>query len=181
MQTIQLNLNLILAKRVYNLIVREARVPCVVLASCKTGYPTALRHGTFFVSRQHRAHTGRTLMLYSWEAGVFIHRLWNNVCERWIMSNFPCKLYRTANTTSGWKSSQAKFSHRNSSGERRLKNIASREEDDNKKPRSRENIAYHSEGNVVNTATTNMYRGCDKIVIYFTTLSFMLSFNKIWT
>ena len=30
--------------------------------------------------------------------------------------------------------------------------------------RSSENITYHSEGNLVNTATTNVYRGSDKIL-----------------
>ena len=39
-----------------------------------------------------------------------------------------------------------------------------RRRDNKKPPRSRESIAYHSEGNVVNTATTNMYRGSDKIL-----------------
>ena len=36
--------------------------------------------------------------------------------------------------------------------------------DQKRQPRIRENIAYHSEGNVVITATTNMYRGSDKIL-----------------
>ena len=42
--------------------------------------------------------------------------------------------------------------------------ITSGEEDDDKKPRSREKIAQYSEGNGINTATTNMYRGSDKIL-----------------
>ena len=41
---------------------------------------------------------------------------------------------RTTSTTSGWKSS---IFNRNSSGERRLKFIASGEDDDNKKPRAK--------------------------------------------
>ena len=45
-----------------------------------------------------------------------------------------------------------------------LKFIASVEEDNNRKPWSRENNAWHSEGNVVNTVTTNMYGGSDKIL-----------------
>ena len=45
-----------------------------------------------------------------------------------------------------------------------LKFIASGEEDNNRKPWSKENIAWHREGNVVNTVTTNMYRGSDKIL-----------------
>ena len=85
----------------------------------------------------------RIFMYYSWKAHVFIH-LWNNVYNRWITSNFPFRWHRTTSTTSGWKSS---IFNRNSSGERRLKFIASRED-----------------GNVVNTATTNMYKGSDKIL-----------------
>ena len=42
--------------------------------------------------------------------------------------------HRTTSITSGWKSS---IFNRNSSGERRLKFIASREDDDNKKPRAK--------------------------------------------
>ena len=57
-----------------------------------------------------------------------------HVYDQWITSNFPCKWHRTTSTTSGWKSSRAKIFHRNSSGERRLKFIASGEE--SKKPRS---------------------------------------------
>ena len=67
----------------------------------------------------------RTFMLYSWRADLFFNRLWNNVYNRWIKSNFPCKWHRTASKTSGWKSSPARIFHRNSSGERRLKFIAS--------------------------------------------------------
>ena len=72
-------------------------------------------------------------MYYSWKAHVFIH-LWNNVYNRWITSNFPFRWHRTASTTSGLKSS---IFNRNSSGERRLKFIASGEDDDNKKPRAK--------------------------------------------
>ena len=71
---------------------------------------------------------------------MFIH-LWNNVYNQWITSNFPFRWDRTTNTTSGWKSS---IFNRNSSGERRLKFIASEEDDDNKK--------------------SCMYRGSDKII-----------------
>ena len=60
--------------------------------------------------------------------------LWNNVYNQWITSNFPFKWRRTTSTTSGWKSS---IFNRNSSGERRLKFIASGEDDDNKKPRAK--------------------------------------------
>ena len=75
----------------------------------------------------------RIFMYYSWKAHVFIH-LWNNVYNRWITSNFPFRWHRTASTTSGLKSS---IFNRNSSGERRLKFIASGEDDDNKKPRAK--------------------------------------------
>ena len=51
-------------------------------------------------------------MLYLWRADAFIYRLWKNVYDRWITSNFPCKWHRTASTTSGWKSSPAKIFHR---------------------------------------------------------------------
>lgn len=49
--------------------------------------------------------------------------LWNNVYGRWITINFPCKWHRKASTATldspnGWKSSQWKISHRNSSGAR---------------------------------------------------------------
>ena len=68
-------------------------------------------------------------MYYSWKA-----HLWNNVYNRWITSNFPFRWHGTTSTTSGWRSS---IFNRNSSGERRLKFIASREDDDNKKPRAK--------------------------------------------
>ena len=67
---------------------------------------------------------------YSWKAHVFIHP-WNNVYNRWITSNLPFRWHRATITTSGWKSS---IFNRNSSGERRLKFIASGEDDGNKKP-----------------------------------------------
>ena len=67
---------------------------------------------------------------YSWKAHVFIHP-WNNVYNRWITSNLPFRWHRTTITTSGWKSS---IFNRNSSGECRLKFIASGEDDGNKKP-----------------------------------------------
>ena len=41
----------------------------------------ALRHEAFFVSRQNRLCRR-----------VFFNRLWNNAYDRWITSNFPCKL-----------------------------------------------------------------------------------------
>ena len=41
----------------------------------------ALRHEAFFVSRQNRLCRR-----------VFFNRLWNNVYDRWITSNFPCRL-----------------------------------------------------------------------------------------
>ena len=56
-----------------------------------------------------------------------------NVYNRWITSNFPFRWHRTTNTTSGWKSL---IFNRNSSGERRLKFIASGEDDD-KRPRAK--------------------------------------------
>ena len=31
---------------------------------------------------------------------LFFHRLWNNVYNGWITSNFPCKWHRTGSTTS---------------------------------------------------------------------------------
>ena len=100
-------------------------------------------------------------MYYSWEAVVFIHRLWNNVYNRWITNNLPSKWHITTSTASAWKSSPRKIFHWHSSGERRLKFIGERIEEDNHEA---ENIAQHSEGNVVNTATTNVYRGSSKIV-----------------
>ena len=84
----------------------------------------ALRHGAFCVSRQLRLcrrWPGRIFMFYSWKIDVFIHRLWNNVYDRWITSNFPCKWHRTASTASGCKSSPRKIFNWNSSKERRLK------------------------------------------------------------
>ena len=44
---------------------------------------------------------------------------------------FPCKWHRTGSTTSGWKSSPRKIFHQNSSGERWLKFIGKRIEEDN--------------------------------------------------
>ena len=161
-------------KRVYNLV--TPREPLVVLANCKIGQPIflsrllyiarwpwrheALRHGALFVSRQHRLccrWPGRTLMLYLWRTDGFMQCLWNNVYDRWIRSNFPCIWQRTASTTNDWKSSPAKIFHWNSSGERRLKFIGEQIEEDNCE-------AENSYCNVVNAATTNMYRGCDKIL-----------------
>ena len=84
----------------------------------------ALRHEAFFVSRQNRLCRR-----------VFFNRLWNNVYDRWITSNFPCKWHGKASTTSGWKSSPAKIFHWNSSGERRLKFIASGSKKTNAKQR----------------------------------------------
>ena len=97
----------------------------------------ALRHGAFCVSGQHRlwrwwpAH----FMYFSWKAHVFYNiHLWNNVYNRWITSNFPFRWHRTTSTTRGWKSP---IFNRNSSGERRLKFVASGEDDDDKKPRAK--------------------------------------------
>ena len=55
--------------------------------------------------------------------------LWNNVYNRWITSNFRFRWHRTTSTTSGWK---FPIFNRNSSGERRLKFVASGEDDDKK-------------------------------------------------
>ena len=113
----------------------------------------AFRHGAFCVSRQPRLcrrWPGRIFMYYSWKAVLVIHRLWNNVYHRLITNNFPCKWHRTACTSSACKSSLRKILHWNSSGEPRLKFISERIEED-----SRE---------VENIATTNVYRGRDKIL-----------------
>ena len=56
------------------------------------GHHVVLCQGAFCVSRQHRLccrWPGHTFMFYSWKADVFIHRLWNNVYDQWIMSNLP--------------------------------------------------------------------------------------------
>ena len=93
------------------------------------------RHGTFCVSRQHRLcrrWPRRIFMYYSWKAVVLIHRLWNSVYHRWITNNFPSKWHRTASTASACKSSPRKIFHWNSSGERRLKFIGERIEEDNR-------------------------------------------------
>ena len=84
-----------------------------------------LRHGAFCVSR-------RIFMFYSWKADVFIHRLWNNVYDRWITSNFSCKWHRIASRASGCKFSPRKIFHRNSSRERRFKFIGKPIEEDNR-------------------------------------------------
>ena len=60
--------------------------------------------------------------------------LWNNVYNRWITNNFTFKWHRTTSRTSGLKSS---IFNRNTSEERRLKFIASGEDNDNKKPRAK--------------------------------------------
>ena len=88
----------------------------------------ALRHGAFCVSRQLRLcrrWRERIFMFYSWKIDVFIHRLWNNVYDRWITSNFPCKWHRTASTASGCESSPIKIQRRR---------------DQRRQPRSRENV-----------------------------------------
>ena len=78
----------------------------------------------------------------------------------------PCKWHRAASTKRCWKSSPAKIFHGNSgsSGERRLKFIASGKDDDNKKPRGRESIA--STGKVVNTATTTCTKAATEYYNY---------------
>ena len=76
----------------------------------------ALRHEVFSVSRQHRL--GHIFMFYPWQADVLIHRLWNNVYDRWITSNLPYKWRWIASTTSGCNSSLRRIFHRNSSGVR---------------------------------------------------------------
>ena len=92
-----------------------------------------MEHFAFPGNIDFAADDQRIFMYYSWKAHVFIH-LWNNVYNRWITSNFPFRWHRTTSTISDWKSS---IFNRNSSGERRLKFIASREDDDNKKPRAK--------------------------------------------
>ena len=77
----------------------------------------AWHHGVFLVFRQHRLLPAADEQ-YSWRVDVFIHRLWNNVYDRWITSNSPCNWHRTASTTSGCKSSPRTIFHRNSSGAR---------------------------------------------------------------
>ena len=92
------------------------------------------RHGAFCVSKQHRLcrrWPRRIFMYYSWKAVVLIHRLWNNVYQRWITNNFLCKWHRTASTTSSCKSSPRKIFHWNSSGERRWKFIGEQILEDN--------------------------------------------------
>lgn len=46
--------------------------------------------------------------------------------------------------------------------------MRSGEKGNNRKPWSTENIPSHSESNVVNSATTDMYRGSDKLLHYYT-------------
>ena len=85
------------------------------------------RHGAFCVSRQHKLCgrcPRRIFMYYSWNAVVFIHRLWNNVCNRWITNNQQAQQV-PANPRRG------KIFRWNSSGERRLKFIGQRIEEDN--------------------------------------------------
>ena len=133
-----------LAKTIYNLVTRKAWVghselqtrsahvckyPMVsFMTSYSNFYVTA---HFFFLGSMTRAH----FMLNSWRArrnaDMCIHRLWNNVYDRWVTSNFPCKWHRTASSTSGWKSSPARILHLNSFGQRRLKFIASGEHGDN--------------------------------------------------
>ena len=63
---------------------------------------------------------------------------------------FPIQMTQQKSTTSGWKSS---IFNRNSSGERRLKFIASWEDEDNKKPR-----AKHREHGLAHKATSSTQR-----------------------
>ena len=120
-----------------------------------------MEHFAFPGNIDFAADDQRIFMYYSWKAHVFIH-LWNNVYNRWITSNFPFRWHRTKSTISDWKSS---IFNRNSSGERRLKLIASGEDDDNKKPR-----AKHREHRLAQRRhrrlhkTTKMYRGSGKIL-----------------
>ena len=93
------------------------------------------RHGAFRVSRQHRLcrRWPRCIfMYYSWKDVVLIHRLCNNVYHWWITNNIPSKWHRTVSTASAYKSSPRKIFHWNSSGERRLKFIGERIEEDNR-------------------------------------------------
>ena len=92
------------------------------------------RHEAFFVSRQHR-------LCRRWPRRIscIIHErllcFWlNNVYHRWITTNFSCKWHRNASTASsmGCKSAPRKIFHLNFSGERRLKFIGERIEEDSR-------------------------------------------------
>ena len=96
----------------------------------------ALRHRAFCVSRQHR--------LCSWWLAHFHVLFMKGSCvvyssmKQCLQSvnheQFRFTWHRAASTISGWKSS---IFNRNSSGECRLKFIASGEDDNNKKPRKK--------------------------------------------
>ena len=122
---------------------RWSREPRVVLARCKIRcainvpiflwiyawcppMPNVMENFAFPGNIDFAADDRRIFMYYPWKAHVFsfmnIH-LCNNAYNRWITS-----------TTSGWKSP---IFNRNSSGERRLKFVASGEDDDDKKPRAK--------------------------------------------
>ena len=92
-----------------------------------------MEHFAFPDNIDFAADDQRIAMYYWWKADAFIH-LWNNVYDRWITNNFTFKWHRTTSTTSGWKSS---IFNRNTSEERRLKFLASGEDNDNKKPRAK--------------------------------------------
>ena len=70
---------------------------------------------------------------------------------------------RTAGTASSCKSLPRKIFHWNSSRERRLKFIGERTEEDNRGA-ERTSLSTAKPANVANTATTNVYRGSDKIL-----------------
>ena len=86
-----------------------------------------MEHFAFPGNIDFAAMTSTLSCIFSWIADAFIYP-WNNVYNLWITRSFPFKWHRT---TSCWKSS---IFNRNSSGERRLKFIASGEDDHNKKP-----------------------------------------------
>ena len=120
-----------------------------------------------FISTQHRlCHRwpGLTIMLYSWGADEIIHRVWNNVYERWI-KQFPRQMKQ--NSKHKWLEIHAgkdfppkplqRRPTKNSS--RAEKTTTTRNREAERKP-----LKHSYKGNVVKTATKNMYRGSDKIL-----------------
>ena len=101
----------------------------------------AQRHGAFCVSRKHR-HCHVLFM-----TGSCVYSSMKQCLQSVNHEQFPIQMTQQKSTTSGWKSS---IFNRNSSGERRLKFIASWEDDDNKKPG-----AKHREHGLAHKATSS--------------------------
>ena len=124
----------------------------------------ALRHRPFCVSWQHRLcrwWLAHFYLLFMKDSYVY------SSMEQWLQSvdheQFPIQMIQNSKHNKWLEIFD--FQPKLLWPERWLKFMASGEDDDNKIPRAKHREhRLHSKGNVVNTATANMYRSSDKIL-----------------